>query len=183
MLSNNELLNARTEIVKKLDAQTTSEYTVQERGSSFNDSEFIANTPITFENNPQYQDTVDMLNAIISVNNLNTSWLCVVRLFANDDDENIKLYVKYLYDYGNAMGVLKFTEALECKVENAKDVFAYVYQYYKENPILFVMEFLNYHRSSTEYKQLKTDPYFKAAITKAISDFAELKLIVQACNI
>ena len=161
----------------------SSNYTFEANGYPSDTALLVSTSPMYFEDNAQHQNVVDTLNRIIMDNNVNTKRISRLRFFNDDDDEKCSVLVRYLHNYSYPIGVIKNTIRLPFNTANAKDVLDAVYQYYTENPLLHIIDIINFHRSSDVTKMLFADSYFKSLVAKAIQDFAEMQLIIQACNI
>lgn len=183
-----EIKILRVEIADKINALCdSSEYHVNADVKDFIDRlNFASNEPIKFEddaNNANNKEVVDILNGVITDHHVDTTYLGRIQLFVNHDDEKLCINVPNIYNYGGSLGYFINYDRIHFKIDNSKDVLDYIYKYFKENPIVFVLDSLNFSRKTDTYKKLISNSHFITILNKAINDFAELKLIVQACNI
>ena len=172
----------RLEIVDKVNSLCNSnEYRVDAGDKDYIDrATFVSNEPIKFEDDEANQDLVDVLNDVIAEYKIDTTYLGKVNLFVKHDDENLCVSVQHIYNYGGAFGYFIQYDRIHFKIDNSKDILDYIYKYRKENPIVFILDILNYNR---KYKKLIADKRVIAMLNRAINEFTELKLIAQACNI
>lgn len=115
-------------------------------------------------------------------NNVNTKRISRLKFFIDNDDDKCNILIRYLQDHAY-VGVIKNTIRIPFKAANAKDVLYAVYQYYVENPLLHIIDIINFHRNSDVVRKLFADSYFKSLVAKAIQDYAETQLLIQAYNI
>ena len=80
--------------------------------------------------------------------------------------------------------------AIDVANESASEIFDAVYEYYANNPIIMIIDRLNYWAVAyqctdfaEEYEQLPKHPYVKQQMTKAMQDFRDLLLIIQASSL
>ena len=93
--------------------------------------------------------------------------------------------VPYLYEHisNNAIygdGMYAFT----CDLANMHDVINEILQYCLNNPIIYIYETMLQKRPTSElYQYASTHAYTKTLLYKAITDFNDLKLIIQASSV
>lgn len=75
------------------------------------------------------------------------------------------------------------------KLDMATEIFDQIYEYLRDNPILFIIERLKYWAAAyqglddTSFEELANSKFVEYALAKAQHDFAELKLVIEAANI
>ena len=132
---------------------------------------FSKKTPV-FEDNTDYQDTVDYLNTLYTKVNANNK-LCNIRELFNEDEETGEITSgDFLIEcpFANTIHLLTIHD-IYFNAKHAQDVIQLVYDYLFSNPILRVFDELSNAQLA--------DQYVQTLLAKSRRNYADLLILIR----